>query len=381
MKLKILKNQSGFTLVELMITTGLFGYCALMAGTLFAEGMRLVVTARAQADFNQQLISFNDSVDTYIANTTRVRSCLCGNDGLKCLYDASYGSGTFPTDGSRVPGGCDTYSANGSDSACDFLDFDSDTAMNPGQEATGNCIGNTGWEAFTGKAVATQTTDSLAVDYQLYPKGCKERFKLRWIPPTKNSESGGVYTVGVPGEIQMVKISLSGVETVMARVQGVYAFQCGFDAINRRSTSIGGIPPTVDDRGAATGFRLDIEAKTRRSQVPFGAANVVESWAPQEVIPDQFTKGLHRVLSLNIQFRNLAAESIQFGRTVSFRGCQPDNTASLTGDCCSGYIDRGTGLCMPKTLCKTAGTTIAKSDWEQCCSHVVSNINMVEQCI
>lgn len=365
-----------------MITTGLFGYCALMAGTLFAEGMRLVVTARAQADFNQQLIAFNDSVDTYIANTTRIRSCICGNGGLKCLYDASSGTGTFPTDGSRVPDACGAYSAGGGESACDFLDFDSDTAMNPGQEAAGNCIGNTGWDAFTGAAAAGQASSTpLAADYQLYPKGCKERFKLRWIPPTKNTLAAGVYTVGVPGEIQMVKVNLSGSESILARVQGVYAFQCGFDAINRRSPSIGGTPPIADERGAATGFRLDIEAKTRRSPAPFGAANVVESFAPQD--GDLFTRGLHRVLSLNIQFRNLAAESIHFGRTVSFRGCQADNTVSATGDCCSGYIDRnlGVGTCIPKTACKAAGAAVASTDWEQCCSHKTANINGVEKCI
>lgn len=401
MKLKILKNRSGFTLVELMITTGLFGYCALMAGTLFAEGMKLVVTARAQADFNQQLTGFNDVVDTYIANATRIRGCLCGS-GTNCLYNGATGTAALPVDGTSVPTKCGAYIATGGENVCDFLDFDTETENNPGAEASGACIGSQGWDQMSGVQAVTQAAGPNRIsgpppiawenDYQLFPKGCKERIKLRFIPPRRNAFAAGNYTIGIPGEMQMVKISTAGTESVLAKISGVYAFQCGFDGLKRGTAN----------QGAATGFRLDIEAKTRRQPAMMGPANIMESWAPQDSteggLPfDLFKKGIHRTLELNIQFRNLSAESIHFGRTASFRGCKADGQTTMASDCCSGYFDRGTNRCLAKTSCVPAelnpntpvnplsatvdASTGMSQDWEKCCSHRAIVVKGVHQCI
>ena len=390
MKLKITENRSGFTLVELMVSTGLFGYCALMMGTLFAEGSRLVVSVRAQADFNSEMILFNDVVDTYIANTTRIRTCLCGAPGT-CLYDGTGIPTSLPKDGSKVPADCGTYSnaKTPTDPACDFLDFDTDVANDPTQEATGSCFGYSGWDQFSGANISKQASthpvpapvndiDPTDPDFQIYPKGCKERMKLRFIPPTANTPSGTRESAGVPGEIQLVKISVGGAEQILSKLTGVYAFQCGFEAKQNGGAN-----------GAPTSFRIDINAKTKRAPATAGEATSMESWSPYD---SNFPKGLHKILSLNIQYRNLSSEAIQFGRTQSFRGCQADGTAIGAGtsadaaNCCSGYIDRfGSGLCIPQTACLPAKTVIATAgpsgDWEKCCSHKTATINGVPQCI
>lgn len=366
MKPSNILTEHGITLTEIMVSTGLFAYVALMAGTLFTEGTRMVVTARAQSDFSQQLIAFNDNVDTIIANTVRIRSCSCGVLGTQCLYS--------PSDTTQIPAACgSTYTAAGGESPCDFLDFDADVAGNPSQTATSACIGNSSWAGFTGKtAAAAAAAPGLAdSEYQMTPMGCKERYKLRFVPPTRNTVSGTNYKIGTPGEIQLVRISAtsSATESVVARINGVHSFRCGFDSAFQGSTSI----------GAPTGFRLDIDAKTRNTPTSFAAAETIESFAPQD--GTMFTKGIHRTLAMNIQYRNLSSESIQFGRTVSFRGCVSDGTSSPTADCCSGYYSRSTSQCLAASTCIPAGGTISGSDtFERCCSHKLYQVGGINTC-
>jgi len=322
---------SGFTLVELMISTGLFGYVAIMSSTLFSEGMKMVITARAQADFTQQIISFNDAIDSIVANTTRVVSCGCN---ATCTYVAS--GGGFPA---------------ASPAATTILEFDSDTANNPGDTAAGACIGaTTTWSGFTGAGATSGIAPSLSTDYQYYPRGCKERFQLLFSPPSPNTttDGGANFSTGQPGTLKLVKLTAGGGSQTMAQVTGAYDFNCGYES------------------GAPTGFRMEVKAKTKAVSMPYGPSGSVESFSPLDTA--MFLKGIHRMLSLNIQFRNLSNEAIQFGRTISYRGCTPDNQPSTDGNCCSGYYDRAAGNCIAPTGCLVSGAA-AVGAWEKCCSH------------
>ncbi|HTL10856.1 MAG TPA: prepilin-type N-terminal cleavage/methylation domain-containing protein, partial [Bdellovibrionota bacterium] len=72
-------DDSGVTLMELMVSVALFGISALAMANMFAHHSLIQQEARNVSLLTEQLDEFSNSLEVNLSNLTRVISCGCGN--------------------------------------------------------------------------------------------------------------------------------------------------------------------------------------------------------------------------------------------------------------------------------------------------------------
>ncbi|MGZ6311149.1 MAG: PilW family protein, partial [Bdellovibrionota bacterium] len=70
-------NQRGMTLVELMVSTALFGILVLGMMTLFSENSKKVAKSQNESRLSEQLVEFSEAIENTLGNATQLISCAC----------------------------------------------------------------------------------------------------------------------------------------------------------------------------------------------------------------------------------------------------------------------------------------------------------------
>jgi prepilin-type N-terminal cleavage/methylation domain-containing protein len=330
---RILTNSKGLTLVELMVTVALSGISSLMLMTMLASYSEHVARAQNDSNLSEQLVSFGDVLDSYLGNATLIQSCGCANN---CVFSTAAANET--TDDCTTNGTCP--SGTGSP----ILRFEYEDSGDAGLVAFGTC-------GFSGGFLPAAVPDGLV------PRGCKRRARLTYTRPTTAAAGGQM------GSLALTMEDAAGVPAIAPILQltGVTYFRCGHppDPVN----------PANPDTGA---FKMSIRAKARANN--YGPRDPrFDGWHP---IDPLFAQGTHRSQKMDISFRNLNSAGIMFGKSSGEQNCTIDGAADPNGNCCSGYWDPGTKLCMEMTEtapgvggCLRRG--VAAASVTQCCSHMM----------
>lgn len=322
-----LRQNSGLTLVELMVSVALFGFAASMLATLFVQFAGKRTRSQNSSELAERLSQFAQSLEVYVTNATEIRNCGC-NISNNCIYDPARECG--------LTGDC----------GLPLLEIITEDSLDPGSFPGPECFGAT-----TNPRVGSTFPG-------LIPRGCKKRIQVQGFAPSTMTV-GPPAVVGTPGRLDIVDVTTGWV--VLQSLVGTYAVTCGLVG------SGAGDP-------AGTQFYFDIRVKARNSNLNTSPTpNLLEGWHPAD---PEFQRGTHRAYLTAIPFRNLTQPGLHYGKTVTFDNCTRDGDPAPEGNCCSRYRDT-VGTCIPQAACIRAGTQPPDfgdlqlaAQW--CCSHVIS---------
>lgn len=392
-------NSGGFTLVELMVSMGLFTISLMAVLSLFtfgsAQSLRILFSQNSQ----QSLMDFQENFDSFLSNATRTYYCGCNPAGAYPPAAANRRSCIFNSAQSIVPA-----PAAGTNDSPDVV----------------ASAGATSWTLFDFESEFSQTpldvpfpTELIAAYCQRYDgpggvgpnyldrpqQGCKRVYRVRFY--NANPESSGRNPA--PGFLFGGRIQLM-VCTGRYRLNGAVlecqapAGQCpagtvnarcdnGFQLVSEipgvRSVTCGQEEILGDTTTAADNFRLD-----------FTYINSVTS--DLDLISVQ-AGAFERNYSFSSSFRNLVERGLYFGRPSKTSNCipngwqldgtdpfHPTNTIQYClsmancadNPCCSGIIDftpAGGPTCISKASCWPAGYRLDDTNWANerytCCSN------------
>lgn len=335
---KIVKNELGMTLLEVIISMSIFTISALFIASVAEYQAKNQVLSSNVAKLNQDLLEFSLLIENHLSNATWIKSVTCANT----LVD------TDSIVGSAVDScflGDSTYCSTTS-----VIEFETETAMDPMALTP-----TSGTNCSLGNTAATQTDTS-------FTRGCKKQFKLTYTPPS-GATATTPFDAGQPGTLILTDTASSN---EISKLTGVYFFRCGFEPTR---------PDQIATSAPAAALAIEIRAKSRsNNQQKVDLIGDLDSWAPSTWDASQtgpFLKGIHRSLSFSVAFRNISTPGVHFGSTRTISNCISDNQDSTSGlSCCSGYYSNKTGKCLARTSCKVHGE-VAESTDESCCSHMM----------
>ncbi|MGZ3696837.1 MAG: PilW family protein [Bdellovibrionota bacterium] len=330
-------NQRGMTLVELMVSTALFGILVLGMMTLFSENSKKVAKSQNESRLSEQLVEFSEAIENTLGNATQLISCAC-NPGTvgNCIFDQT------PANPDCAIGQCGNPAAP---APLTLLRYEYEDAQNPSDPATNlQCV--------LGSPSSVSTT---ITPEGLILRGCKKRISLQVVQPVpvlptpKNA---------APGQLAIVLEGLNGAPNkVITTLSGVTSLRCG-------QLPLDPTLPVAAQQPSPEQFHLEIGIKTRDTNLPL-AAPQWDGWHPLDA---GFYQGTHRTISTDINFRNINYPGVHFGKAISFNNCTADGAPSPDGNCCSGYQSAtAPNLCLAATACITSG--LASTAAYECCSH------------
>lgn len=328
--------QQGFTVVELLIASGLLSVVMLVAAELLLRNASSIQRREQQSELLERISLFDDAAENALVNAVRIDGCGC-NSSAECLYNVT----TSPN--------C----ADPNETACTpslLLEFVSEQAIDPGEPPGTQCY------------VATPNPRADG----LIPRGCKKRMQLVLTPPTPITNTGTQFQVGTPGRLQLLELDNSGGSRILAELTGVYRVQCGFEASGTTATK--------------TSFNLFYQVKSRiRTTSASTDVNELEGWVTSSSGDDAgFSAGIHRSAHINSPMRNIVNSGIHFGKSVTTTNCVADGQFSSDGNCCSGFR-HANGTCLAVSDCIVAGQAHSGASaafaFAECCSHRVDGGN------
>ena len=359
-KLTLMRSHSGFTLVELMISVGLFSVFSLALASLFADFTKQTVTAYNRADLSEEHQLFNLNMDLFLTNMTRLIECNCGEDNCRIHTDWDEAA-LDSVDCMDSATTCGTTT----DSTL-VLDFETESANNPAQVASSSCLDG-------GTLGNTRGVDD--TNGGLIRRGCKRRMQIRWIAPTQNTIVGTTETIGTPGRIQIWDATQASNPVLLHQLRGAFRLVCGF--------LDDGSDNTVNDAAAVVDrsqFRIDygVKRQTIRTDTrTTGSDTLIESWHPGDA--SAFSLGFHSRRSRTVPLRNLNSPGIHYGLPLTFESCTPAGQVDSSGNCCSGHFNVLSNLCLPQQMgdgnttgCLARGQPPVSTDIAgilSCCSH------------
>ncbi|MEK7690447.1 MAG: type II secretion system protein, partial [Bdellovibrionota bacterium] len=319
-------NQRGVTLVELLISTSLFGFLMVAVSSIFATQATNSARSSNENEFNEQLSSFANTLESYLTNTTQLIDCSC-QGATNCVVGNA---------GSCAQAGKEDYCQSSS-----YIEVETEGADDPSEAGgSGNC---------------NQAGDRGATPEGMHSRGCKRIIRVTYDPPTKVSGADPSWTVGKPGKIT-IDDRTSGTPQIIQEFKGAYFFRCGQHPVDSSNLTT----PSSDL------FRLEIKAKTRHSNLTdFSTEAEADGWYPavgSNAADPGFMTGTHRQFASDFTFRNWNVPGVHFGRTTTYPECiQFDDAVKnvgITSDrlCCSGYYDPGPNVCIAQSACAPRGT-------------------------
>lgn len=302
--------EAGFTLVELMVTTGLFSILALMLSTfVYTFTKKISEQDRWLKDWGK-IDQFIDRFDAtvpqtlHLENTTQARC----NRNPSGELEPAINCVTNPTD-------CGNGSMNPSESTPSaLLEFIAETEINDASIITpASCY------PFT---APNPTADGPH-------RGCPQRFRLVFsFPDTPPPE------ITIPtASLYIQRLNSNNSWTSLARLNDISEIRCGFETASINNS-----------KSSRSRFSLKLTA-----------------------FLDKLRK---RNIELDAQFQNISEFPIHLGPTISERSCARDGTHSNGHICCSGYFIDSQDLCISARECLVSGTPISSgpSAEYQCCS-------------
>ncbi len=318
-KVTILRSQSGMTLMEIMVSTGLVGiiFTVLMfllgqVGDKAGDSSGMLKTIEAVAES----VSILNAV---IPQTTRIKECRCRSgtsSRASCLWDSSGTNVWF-----------DPVRNGSAASPVDILvgEFEA----HDGTQALTDMNGLL-YQATYGNTACIAQESTLLTTSQ---RGCRQVFKLTYTAPTAATASeslSGQLELNVGGGTKRVYI---GAATAKGQDGlGLTELSCGFDNVN--------------GAGGTTGanFVLNMRVKAKKNIIPTTSHKDYESWYPgdrsqasQTVLATRnYLRGQFREIRLKFGMRNITTRGIYAWRAQSIKSCKPNGRASTNpNECCS----------------------------------------------
>jgi len=344
-------GQSGMTLIEVMVSTGLVGLCFLALMTILNQvgsfSAYFTGTAATIEGVTEAVALFSG----VIPETTRIKSCLCqGNSSSRanCIWDAQnpwydpIRTGGAPASAQILTGEFEAYDGT-VPSVAPYMTI---SAQN---KSAITIAGQT--------CAPTNSTMPVAL-----LRGCKLPYILTYTGPVK--ESGGVPSSAgelmlSAGATHMAKVGLA--DPRGANNLGITELSCGFDY------GVGG------GGTGGTSFVLNLKIKARSNLVNNTSNLKYESWYPDQNCTNNYCKGSFREVRLKFAMRNLTTRGVYFWKPTSIRNCRPvgtnkdaaGNALASAASCCSNAWDGSKCI-----TCQGAGT--GSADGSNCCSGNVS---------
>lgn len=398
-------DQSGFTLVELMVSMGLFMVTLMAVLSLFTYGstqsLRILFTQNSQ----QALMDFQENFDTALNNVTRTYTCGCDRptDGNRrnCIFSTAAANWIVPEPAAGTNDSPDVATAAGTTSYS-LLDFEAEYSQTPldpplaAEAAAAYCQYSTN---ATNGGVSPEQRDRPHL-------GCKRAYRLRFY--NANPENNNINPA--PGFLYAGRVQLmvctgryywtgaayacgGGPYGAAAQCAGTSDERCdnGFIRIAEipgvRGVDCGQEIILGDTTTAADNFRLDftyINSVTDNPDIVSIQAGIFS-----------------RSYSFSANFRNLTERGVYFSRASKTANCTPNNatpvpavcadaTTCSDNPCCSGRISfagepnvpvpatdhtnaTGAATCWPKNSCWPSGHQLHDAMWPQqrfsCCSN------------
>jgi prepilin-type N-terminal cleavage/methylation domain-containing protein len=360
--------EAGMTLVELMVSVGLFGILSLGLAEMFASNSRMSARAQNESKLSEQVVDFSQALENYLTNATQILGCNCANG---CVLPDLTGL-------SSPPAGTDCMSGNncgsGSTAApgADILIFEYEDANNPTDPAINGQCEVTALGGLV-DAKGRLTNNGISPD-ALTLRGCKKRIHLTAIQPTAPTATAP----GSPGQLALyledpanpgsllpdpVKV-VGGISSgsagagQMTGTAGVFQMFCG-------QTPIPGTAIAAPDH-----FRIQFSVKTRTNNTQDVTSPFFEGWTPGSA---NFNLGIQRTYNFDISMHNLNVPGVQFGKSQTLLNCTQDGGNAPDGNCCSGYMDVN-GNCLPMAGCTVSGQAPPTGIWSECCSHKIFSV-------
>lgn len=364
---RLVHSESGMTLAELMVSTGLFGIIAVVMATLYSQNATLQARAQNEIRLESGAQEFINALEVSLGAATRIISCGCGVAGSApaCSF-----SGDVAADCLRT-GGCLAGNAVAAGAAgIQLLVYEAEDSSEPGTAAPGLGV-SPGCSGANISAPAGPPYSNVKL------RGCKRFFEVRAIAPV--ASPAGMPAASQAGVIQVNRCKVDfdpSVPTdcsadpanpqVMGFIPGTYSVWCGH-------------PSNIDGGGTNQGrdiasFRFDVRAKARFESLS-------ETWSPDPAQDNAatFLNGIHRTFSMTTVLKNTSIRGLQFGKVGSdLCARNGDDPGNLAGTCCSGYRSITTGRCISSNACIRSGGTPSSQDlnaFVECCSHQLTAID------
>ena len=342
-------GQSGMTLMEVMISTGLAGLVMVALMTLLYQSSRF--SGRMSGEF-ESVEGVADAVallNNVVGQTTRIQSCKCrGNTSSRalCVFDSSSpwydpvldGSGTSPL--TILQGEYEAF--DGTQSLTSMAALTTSSISIPGQTCA--------------SASSSLTSANM--------RGCKLSYSLVYTAPTADINSNLTTSGGNAGSLKIAmgtgKSAFIGPSSSYTTAQkqrganglGVTELACGFES------GLGGV--------TGSNFVLNIKLKARSNMITTPTNFNYESWYRTST---KYVNGMFKPIQLKFALRNLTSRGVYFWKPDGFKGCKsPGATASSAAQCCSQAWNGST--CATCIASGYAGTSNAS-----CCSGQLSGGN------
>jgi hypothetical protein len=362
------------TLIEIMISAGIFGFAALAMTTLFSSHAERVNLLRNEGALSESATDFIESLEGILSSATQIFFCGCS---MNCTFGNSAGGSGRAMTTSRDE---NCHNPEGATDLCDpgntvkrLLVFETEDAPEPGEPLRAGmniCTGN-GSVGTLGQLIPA---DTATFGQGMVLRGCKRIVRLafeapRGNPPTVAVTPGRLTLRYLPASAPLSTASVPASSVLLGSVEGVYRVWCG---MNQPSPTAG--PNSSPNFGRGDSFNLSFQAKSRRRN-DNSPANF-EPWGPVDgtgvsapALPGaraRFLMGTHRTYLSQTQLPNIGTRGLIVGKAQSERGCSRGSGVGIR--CCSGYFNLAGSVRTCRDDCLTSGS--ASTNLEQCCSHM-----------
>jgi len=200
-----LLNFKGTTLIELLISVGLFGVVALGISSLYIESSKRALDLENNAKLSEEMLVFANSLEILLTNTTAIFNCNCQDD---CVFDIL--SPPLPTSSPGSPA----------------IIFEIENAYNPAQKATDGCYYH------KTKEVTSGGHDLNSID-DLIPRGCKQTLKIEFTAPSAESINDPI--VDATGKLEIFDFN-NDAQAIFS-LEGIESFICGMPKGEQRKAT------------------------------------------------------------------------------------------------------------------------------------------------
>jgi prepilin-type N-terminal cleavage/methylation domain-containing protein len=336
-----ISGPSGFTLLEVMVSTGLAGIVMVVIMFLLFQSGKFSATMNGNFETIEGVADTVSIFTNVLGQATRIQTCRCranSNTRANCIWDqANEWYDPIRTGGaaSGVVLLSGEYEAYNGATSLTSLDNIATSSINIGQ----TCL--------------TQSSDMASQ----YLRGCKLPFSLRYYGPVDSSgatpSTAGklVLTLGTGKSIQIGNNTKTG-----ANGLGVTEVSCGFDS------STGGV--------GGSDFVLNIRLKVRSTTSQNPNSTIYETWYPAGCGNyKNYCKGMFRDVQLKFAMRNLLSRGVYYWRTEGIKNCKTTAAAGSAAERCSGAWNGASCL----ARCIASGS--ASGNAAGCCSGQLSGGN------